>query len=274
MKKEKVKKTKDLELEIQNSVKSLNLSPKLEEAALYTLKLPGKRLRPKFVMASGMDFGVDREITMKVACATEIMHAGSLIHDDLPPVDNDNYRRGKPSNHVIFGEDIAIMAGDLLFSIAGFLCTESKNNDVIRSFTKTLVDLVDGETRDILMSKDGSSKSKDEIMEMYRKKTGALFAFAFSFGPFMANEDPNDYIQAGYDFGISFQILDDILDVQASFEEIGKTPHKDAEENKATLVKIIGIEESKKIADTLYEEALSKLNEGFLYQEVRKVPRR
>ncbi len=266
-----MKTTKNLELMLEEAIKSFNLAPDLERSALYTVKLPGKRLRPKFVIASAKDFNITEEITIKVACATEIMHAGSLIHDDLPAIDNDDYRRGQFSNHKIFGEDVAIMAGDLLFSIAGFLCTETGNNEVIKFFTQTLIDLVDGETRDILMSKNGSKYSKEEIIEMYRKKTGALFAFAFSFGPMMVGEDPQKYKEAGYDFGISFQILDDILDVTASFEKIGKTPQKDITENKATLVKIIGIEESQKIADTLYEEALSNLKEGFLYQEVRQL---
>ncbi|HEU25184.1 MAG: polyprenyl synthetase family protein [Mesoaciditoga sp.] len=269
--KAKVKATKEIDLMMEQIVKSFNLSPQLEEAALYTLKLPGKRLRPKLVLASAQDFDVDEEIAMKVACATEMMHAGSLIHDDLPAIDNDSYRRGMPSNHVKFGEDVAIMAGDLLFSIAGYTCTESKNNNVIKAFTRTLIELVNGETMDILMAKSKEMPSKEEILKMYRGKTGSLFAFAFSFGSLMASQDATPYAEAGYSFGIYFQILDDIMDLTATFEQIGKTPRKDIEENKATLVRIIGVEESKKFADNLHGEILSKIGNGHLYKTVKEI---
>jgi len=260
---------KILESEIEKYVRSLHLHPVLEKAALYTLMLPGKRLRPNFLMASAKDFGVTKEIALKGAVAIEMMHVASLIHDDLPAVDNDNYRRGKPSNHVIFGEDVAIMAGDLLFSTALHLCNKI-GEPVSQAFSKTLIDLVDGETQDIIMSKgDGTI---DEIVEMYRKKTGALFAFAFSFGPRIAKQSVEKYEEAGYNFGVSFQIFDDILDVTSTFDKIGKTPQKDAAQHKATLVQKIGVEDSKKIADTLYRSALQNLkNSEKLLEEVKKV---
>jgi geranylgeranyl diphosphate synthase type II len=267
----KVEVTKEIDDVIENAIKQLGLSPKLETAALYTLKLPGKRIRPKLVMASAKDFNVDENIALKVACATEMMHAGSLIHDDLPAIDNDDYRRGQPSNHVTFGEDIAIMAGDLLFSVAGYICTESKNNNVIRAFTQTLIELVDGETRDIIMSKKGYQPSEAEILQMYRGKTGALFAFSFSFGPMMAGFDPLPYREAGYEFGTYFQIHDDILDVTATFEQMGKTPKKDLQENKATIVKIMGITQAQKLAEDIRNRILSRINKGFLYDEVKNI---
>lgn len=263
--------TNEIDAIIEKNIKSLELTPKLEEAALYTLKLPGKRLRPKFVMASAKDFNVDEDVAIKVACATEMMHAGSLIHDDLPSIDNDDYRRGKSSNHIVFGEDVAIMAGDLLFSAAGYMCAKSENVEVIKAFTQTLIELVNGETLDIMMAKNGYSYSKEDILNMYRWKTGALFAFAFSFGPLMAGDDPSLYRQAGYDFGTYFQIRDDILDLTATFEQIGKTPRKDVTENKATLVKMMGIEKSEKLADNLYEGIFSKIGNGFLYKEVKEI---
>jgi len=266
-----VKVTKEIEDMIEQTIKQLGLSPKLEAATLYTLKLPGKRLRPRFVMASARDFDVDENIAIKVACATEMMHAGSLIHDDLPAIDNDDYRRGQPSNHMIFGEDVAIMAGDLLFSVAGYICAESKNNDVIKAFTQTLIELVDGETRDIIMSKKGYEPSESEILQMYRGKTGALFAFSFSFGPMMAGLDPSSYKEAGYEFGTYFQIQDDILDVTATFEQIGKTPKKDIVENKATIVKIMGIDKAQKLAEDTRSMILSKINKGFLYDEIKEM---
>lgn len=269
--KAKVKVTRAIEDVLEKTIKGLGLSTKLQDAALYTLKLPGKRLRPKFVMASAKDFNVDEDIAIKVACAAEMMHAGSLIHDDLPAIDNDDYRRGKPSNHVAFGEDIAIMAGDLLFSVAGYICTESKNNDVIKAFTQTLIELVDGETRDIVMSKKGYEPSKTEILQMYRGKTGALFAFSFSFGPLMAGLDPLPYREAGYEFGTYFQIRDDILDLTATFEQIGKTPKKDLEENKATIVKVMGIDQAQKFAEDIRGGILSKIKKGFLYDAVEGI---
>lgn len=266
--KRKMGEKKILESAIEKYVHSLHLHPILEKAALYTLMLPGKRLRPNFLVASAKDFGVSEEIALKGAIAIEMMHAASLIHDDLPAVDNDNYRRGKPSNHVIFGEDVAIMTGDLLFSTALHLCGEI-GEPVSKAFSKTLIDLIDGETRDIIMSK--SNGSVDEIVEMYRKKTGALFAFAFSFGPRIAKQGIGKYEEAGYNFGVSFQIFDDILDVTSTFEEIGKTPQKDVTQHKATLVQKIGVEDSKKIADTLYRRVLSNLkNSKKLLEEVKK----
>ncbi len=256
------------EIAFEKYIRSLHLHPILEKAALYTLTLPGKRLRPNFLMASAKDFKVDMEMTAKAAVAIEMMHAASLIHDDLPAVDNDDYRRGKPSNHVIFGEDVAIMAGDLLFSLALHLC-DTLGKSVAEAFSKTLVELVDGETRDIIMSK--SSGTVDEIVEMYRKKTGALFAFAFSFGPRMTSGDVQKYEEAGYNFGVSFQIYDDILDLTSTFEKIGKTPKKDVTQHKATLVQKIGIEDSRKFADTLYGKALQNLKDSAeLLKEVKK----
>ncbi len=265
----KMEEKKIPEFEIEKYIHSLHLHPILEKAALYTLMLPGKRLRPNFLTASAEDFRVSKKTTSKAAMAIEMMHAASLIHDDLPAVDNDNYRRGKPSNHVVFGEDVAIMAGDLLFSTALHLCEEI-DESVSVAFSKTLVDLVDGETRDIIMSKS-NDVTVDEIVEMYRKKTGALFAFAFSFGPRIAKQSTEKYEEAGYNFGVSFQILDDILDVTSTFEKIGKTPQKDAEQHKATLVQKIGVEDSHKIADTLYRKVLLNLKDSEkLLKEVKK----
>ncbi len=246
-----------LEEELKKIVTSLDLHPTLEKAALYTLGLPGKRLRPTFLMASAADFNVDERVAIKGAVAIEMMHAASLIHDDLPAIDNDNYRRGKPSNHVIFGEDAAIMAGDLLFARALDVCNELGNLSLSNAFSRTLVELVDGEMRDIAMSK--TLNEADEIVKMYKKKTGALFAFAFSFGPRLKGENVEKYEEAGYDFGVSFQIFDDIADLNSTFEEIGKTPHKDVEQHKSTLVQRIGIEDSKKFADTLYVRVLKNL---------------
>lgn len=259
-----------LEEELKKSVTSLNLYSVLEEAALYTLELPGKRLRPTFLMASASDFGVNEKTALRGAVAIEMMHAASLIHDDLPAIDNDNYRRGKPSNHVVFGEDTAIMAGDLLFARALDICNELGNSSLSNAFSRTLVDLVDGEMCDIAMSK--VKKETNEIVEMYRKKTGALFAFAFSFGPRLKGKAVEKYEKAGYDFGVSFQIFDDIADLNSTFEEIGKTPHKDVEQHKSTLIQRIGIEDSKKFADTLYENVLENLkNSPRLLSEIKKL---
>lgn len=267
-----MRRTNKLELVMDETVSSIGLDPVLEKAVLYTLKLPGKRLRPKFLLASAEDFGIAETSAVKAAAALEMMHAASLIHDDLPAVDNDDYRRGKPSNHKIFGEDVAIMAGDLLFSLSLNLCDSLENTEVSKALSRTLADLVDGETRDILMSKGERKPSNGEILEMYRKKTGALFAFAFSFGPRMADSElVDEYERAGYEFGISFQIYDDISDVTSTFEKMGKTPGKDLSQNKATLVRNDGVEVSRKTADTLYERALSRLKTGGILSEFDEI---
>ncbi len=263
-----MKKTGDFEQVMNEVVVSLGLDPILQKAVLYTLKLPGKRLRPRFLMASARDFGVEDSQALKAAAALEMMHAASLIHDDLPSIDNDDYRRGKPSNHMVFGEDVSIMAGDLLFSLSLNLCDRLENTEVSKAFSKTLTELVDGETRDILMSKSEKRPTTGEILRMYEKKTGALFAFAFSFGPRMIGSELTEgYERSGYDFGVSFQIYDDISDVTSTFESIGKTPGKDLSQNKATLTRELGIEVSRKTADTLYERALLKLKTEAILSE-------
>ncbi len=273
MKKETKKKIQIMEIleeELRKHVLSLNLCSTLEKAALYTLELPGKRLRPTFLMTSALDFDVEEKIALRGAVAVEMMHTASLIHDDLPAIDNDDYRRGKPSNHVMFGEDTAIMAGDLLFVRALDICNELGDPSLSNAFSRTLIELVDGEMRDIAMSK--ANGKNDDIVKMYKKKTGALFAFAFSFGPRLKGKNVEKYEEAGYDFGISFQIFDDIADINSTFEEIGKTPHKDLKQHKSTLVQRIGVEESKKFADTLYRRVLENLKDSpKLLSEIKNV---
>ncbi len=255
---------------LKNFVSSLDVNPTLKKAAIYTLTLPGKRLRPKLLLASAKDFGVKEEEALKGAVAIEMMHAASLIHDDLPAIDDDDYRRGKASNHVVFGENFAILAGDFLFARALDLCNEMGNPKVSKAFSATLLQLIDGEARDV--SLENKEASVEEILTMYKKKTGELFAFAFSFGPRMTGKEVEKYEKSGYNFGISFQILDDILDLTSTFEEIGKTPHKDEKQHKSTLIQKMGLEDSKKYADTLYEEILENIKDSpNLLREVRKV---
>ncbi|WP_456399822.1 polyprenyl synthetase family protein [Mesoaciditoga sp.] len=255
---------------LREFVLSMDINSTLKKAAIYTLTLPGKRLRPTLLLASAKDFGVDERDALKAAVAIEMMHAASLIHDDLPAIDNDGYRRGKPSNHVVFGENFAILAGDFLFAKALDLCNEIGNLRLSEAFSKTLLELIDGEARDVFLEK--KSVEVDEILKMYRKKTGALFAFAFSFGPRMSGKMEKKYEEAGYSFGLSFQILDDVLDLTSTFEKMGKTPHKDDKQQKSTLVSKIGLEDSKKYADTLYGEVIEKIKDSpNLLEEVKKV---
>jgi geranylgeranyl diphosphate synthase type II len=255
---------------LKEFVLSMDVNPTLKEAALYTLTLPGKRLRPKFLLASAKDFEVDEDVALKAAVAIEMMHAASLIHDDLPAIDNDNYRRGKPSNHTVFGENFAILAGDFLFAKALDLCNEIGNGAVSKAFSSTLLELIDGEARDVFL--ENKDAEADEILKMYKKKTGELFAFAFSFGPRMIGKDTKKYEEAGYAFGLSFQILDDISDLTATFEEMGKTPHKDVDQHKSTLIQKIGLEDSRKYADTLYSEVVKNLEDSkTLLAEVKKI---
>ncbi len=268
VKREKTKKMIDEEL--RKAIEDMDFEGKLKSAALYTLMLPGKRLRPKFLLASAEDFGVENEVALKAAVALEMMHAASLIHDDLPAIDNDDYRRGKPSNHVMYGEDFAILAGDLLFARALDLCNEIGNSAVSKAFSRALVNLIDGEARDVYQS--GKNVEADEILKMYERKTGELFAFAFSFGPRMVGKNTTEYEKAGYEFGVAFQIMDDVADLTATFDEIGKTPGKDEKADKKTLTSKMGLEDSKKYADTLYRRCLKRLQKSRrLFEEVKKM---
>ena len=228
------------------------------ESMKYTVTLPGKRLRPVMCLESCRMFGGEIEAALPTACAIEMLHAQSLIHDDLPCMDNDDFRRGKPSNHKVFGEAIAVLAGDALLSFAPQMIIENSKLPpdtvlkVIHEFVKSAgaYQLIGGQVADIL-SEEGADigKPKSEVLEyIHTNKTAVLFKLALKTGAIIAGADTekvNEMEELGQNFGLAFQIYDDIMDEVSTFEEMGKTLGKDKESGKLTYVSLYGLDNSR-----------------------------
>jgi len=224
----------------------------------YTVTLPGKRLRPTMCLETCRVMGGVVEDALPTACAIEMLHAQSLIHDDLPCMDNDDFRRGKPSNHKVFGEAIAVLAGDALLSFAPQLIIEKSKNlssdtliKVLHEFTTTAgaYKLIAGQVADIESEKGNIKGDKAETLEyIHTHKTADLFKLALKSGAIIAGatqEQIDEMDKFGQIYGIAFQIYDDIMDEIATFEELGKTIGKDKEAGKLTYVSLYGLEEAK-----------------------------
>ena len=224
----------------------------------YTVTLPGKRLRPTMCLETCRIMGGVVEDALPTACAIEMLHAQSLIHDDLPCMDNDDFRRGKPSNHKVFGEAIAVLAGDALLSFAPQLIIEKSKNlssdtliKVLHEFTTTAgaYKLIAGQVADIESEKGNIKGDKAETLEyIHTHKTADLFKLALKSGAIIASatqEQVDEMDEFGQIYGIAFQIYDDIMDEIATFEELGKTIGKDKEAGKLTYVSLYGLEQAK-----------------------------
>lgn len=238
------------------------------KAGRYSLINGGKRIRPILLLEFYKLCGGNDDCAFGFACAVEMIHTYSLIHDDLPCMDNDDYRRGKPSCHKQFGEAIALLAGDALLTEA--FGTAAKTLGIpservtaaltVLSFCAGFSGMVGGQVMDI----DGSS-DKDEafVLEMYRLKTSALLRAATSCGAILAGAE-EQYIKAAADYGeklgLAFQIIDDILDATGDSAVLGKPVGSDEKNNKNTLVSMLGIENCRRIAKDYTEQALEALN--------------
>ncbi|NEQ78015.1 MAG: polyprenyl synthetase family protein [Okeania sp. SIO2D1] len=243
---------------------------KIYEAMRYSLLAGGKRLRPILCLATCELSGGNIEMAMPTACALEMIHTMSLIHDDLPAMDNDDYRRGKLTNHKVYGEDIAILAGDGLLSYAfEFVATQTKNVlpqqvlEVIARLGKAVgaAGLVGGQVVDL--SSEGLSEVSEETLHfIHTHKTGALLETCVVCGAILANASQDNLQRLSryaQNIGLAFQIVDDILDITATTEELGKTARKDIEAQKATYPAIWGLEESRCQAQKLIENAKTEL---------------
>ena len=240
---------------------------KIHRAMRYSLLAGGKRLRPALVLASGEALGADTDDLMPAACAIEMIHTYSLIHDDLPAMDDDDLRRGRPTCHKAFGEAVAILAGDALLTQAfRVLAADAPLRDaerqvrVIREIATaagTVDALIGGQVADI----EGEGKAVDASMLEYihRSKTGAMITASVVVGGIIAGgtEDQIDKLRAyGERIGLAFQIADDILDVTSTSEQLGKTPGKDLAASKATYPAVHGIAASEARARELVGEAV------------------
>ena len=234
----------------------------------YSLMAGGKRLRPILLMAAADAVGVDGTRFLPVACALEMIHTYSLIHDDLPAMDNDELRRGKPTNHVVYGEGTAILAGDALLTLAFTVILRQK--DVSAEALLRVVDeisraagaegMVGGQMLDL--EAENRQISIDELRRVHMGKTGALFRAALRSGAILAGaaEDQLEALTAyANHFGLAFQITDDILDVIGTAEEIGKPVGSDEKNHKSTYVSLTSLEDAQDLAHRTVQEAESDL---------------
>jgi geranylgeranyl diphosphate synthase, type II len=246
---------------------------RLFEAMRYSLMAGGKRLRPVLALAACEAVGGALEAAMGLACAIEMIHTYSLVHDDLPCMDDDDLRRGRPTNHKVFGEAIATLAGDGLLTDAFKVLARSKGMlqaaQSAQALLETIAELaeaagsagmVGGQVIDLLG--EGREIEIDQLEYLHSKKTGALFVAAVCGGARLGGATPaqlesmREYAQA---LGLAFQVIDDLLDVESSTETMGKRTNKDEARGKATYPSLIGIERSRQLAHDLVAKAQTAL---------------
>lgn len=237
----------------------------IHRAMRYSLFAGGKRLRPVLTLAAAEAVGGLQEEVMPAAAALELIHTYSLIHDDLPAMDDDSLRRGKPTSHVVFGEAIAILAGDALLTEAFSLLSNMTSGDserwlravAILSEAAGVRGMVGGQVVDV--ESEGLPVGEDVLDYIHRNKTGALIKAAVHIGALLgggSEEDLRRICSYGQDVGLAFQIVDDILDVEGDAASLGKTAGKDEKAGKATYLKIHGIERARRRARELSERAV------------------
>ena len=231
----------------------------------YSVFAGGKRLRPILILAACEMFGGDDKKAAPFACAMEMIHTYSLIHDDLPAIDNDNFRRGRLTNHKAFGENIAILAGDALLSYAFEVMANAvaKNTDEASAkalqsiaFGAGINGMVSGQVVDVIS--EGKKLEKREMDFIHINKTAAMIVASVKAGAYLGGakqEDVDSLEKAALKLGLAFQIQDDILDVTGTFEELGKPLHSDEKNEKATYVSMFGLERSTEIVEELSGDA-------------------
>jgi len=260
-----------IEAALEASVKSrIPQTDKICESMGYSLMAGGKRIRPVLCIAACEMFGGSQETAMPTAVALEMIHTMSLIHDDLPSMDNDDLRRGKPTNHVIYGEDVAILAGDALLSTSfEHVARETKGVaaekivDVIARLGKSVgaEGLAGGQVMD-LECEGKSGTTLEDLKWIHIHKTATLLQVAVASGAILGGATPEEVAACekfAMNIGLAFQVADDILDVTASSEDLGKTAGKDEATDKTTYPKLLGLEESKAYARQLIDEAKESL---------------
>ena len=245
------------------------LAANLREAVLYSIHAGGKRIRPYLLLEVLESLQVPITIAhAQVAAALEMIHTGSLIHDDLPAMDDDDFRRGRLTNHKKFGEALAILAGDALFLDPYALIAQADLPNEIKvdliaslSLSSGSMGMVAGQVLD--MEGEGKHLNLEELQTIHANKTGKLLTFPFQAAGVIAGLDENLQKQlktVGELIGLAFQVRDDILDVTASFEEIGKTPQKDLQAEKSTYPALLGLDEAKVFCNRTLDQANEKLD--------------
>ena len=278
-------KIRQIGLTIQDFYQSKGVSSDLIETILYSVEAGGKRIRPLLLLELLEGFGL--ELTpahFQVAAALEMIHTGSLIHDDLPAMDNDDYRRGRLTSHKKFGEDMAILAGDSLFLDPYGLVAMADLPSQVKveliaelSLAAGSFGMVAGQVLD--MQGEGCKLTMDQLQTIHANKTGKLLAYPFVAAGIIAQTGQSvlgKLRQAGELLGLAFQVRDDILDVTASFDQIGKTPQKDLAAEKSTYPALLGLDGARDFFDETLEQAKSLLEQlekesDFSAEEIQKI---
>jgi len=278
---------KRLELVEKQLAEELKANPaldsKLAEAMEYSLMAGGKRMRPILVMAAADAVGGQGEDFLATGCALEMIHTYSLIHDDLPAMDNDDYRRGKPTNHKVFGDAMAILAGDALLTLAFEVVgrqqgvSDAKKLAVVREFSIAAGQsgMVGGQALDL--EAEGRQIDMDALQRLHMGKTGALFRAAIRSGAILAGASDEQLAalsEYADKFGLAFQITDDILDVTGDEAVLGKPVGSDERNDKSTYVTLTSLDEAKRLAQKTVDEAVEAIgplgeNASFLRELVQ-----
>ncbi|RPJ34277.1 MAG: polyprenyl synthetase family protein [Verrucomicrobiaceae bacterium] len=240
----------------------------IHEAMRYAIFAGGKRLRPVLCIAAAEACGGETADALAPACALELMHTYSLVHDDLPAMDNDDLRRGRPTCHKIYGEGMAVLCGDALLTEAFLVLSQTPptqrygTRDYVNELAETgsSRQLIGGQVMDL--EGEGKQLTKRELVRIHEAKTAALLTCSLRLGAMTANATPaklSALSEFGHHLGLAFQVIDDILDVTQSTEVLGKTAGKDLAVEKATYPAIIGLEASRKEAAKLTKAAMAAL---------------
>ena len=249
----------------------------VKEAMKYSLMAPGKRLRPLLFLTVLRSYQCDYHKYIDIACAIEMIHTYSLIHDDLPGMDNDDLRRGRPTCHKAFDEATAILAGDALLNlgvntIIGVDMDDALKLKIInRLYEASGVNgMIYGQQQDIAF--ENKCAILEELKDIHRHKTGELIACSMQLASMIANmEDYKYWSNIGYDLGLAFQVQDDILDVVGNQELLGKKVGSDLDNHKSTYVSLLGVEKSKEVVDELFHQCYEniysmRINHGLILE--------
>jgi geranylgeranyl diphosphate synthase type II len=240
----------------------------IHRAMRYSLFAGGKRMRPALCLAAAAACGGEPSEALPLACAVECIHTYSLVHDDLPAMDDDDYRRGKLTNHKVFGEAVAVLAGDALLTQAFEIAAQCRgwrrysHRDIVLELARAAgsLQLIAGQVADL--EGEGRKISASQLRFIHERKTSALLCCAIRLGGMSANcssAQLGALTDFGYHVGLAFQVIDDILDVTQTSEKLGKTAGKDSKARKATYPSIVGLEQSRRIAEQLTRKAFAAL---------------
>lgn len=258
---------------------------KVKDAMKYSLLAGGKRIRPLLMLRIIQSYGLDYHDYLDAACAIEMIHTYSLIHDDLPGMDNDDLRRGKPTCHRQFDEATAILAGDGLLNEAANVILKANYNSELKIALLSILYQASGVNGMILgqaldVEFENKKANRKELDLIHHHKTGDLISASMQMGALVANvDDLETFKEIGYKIGLAFQIQDDILDVVGNSELLGKNVGSDIENNKSTYVTLMGVAKSQEIADCYFNEAITlinklKINHELILEVLEKLKRR